>query len=70
MKDDGGGLKAGSGGSGYGIMGMQERVASLGGRLEVSNRRDGQGVVVSAHLPGRVPSVAARKYETHEATLQ
>jgi two-component system sensor histidine kinase UhpB len=70
VTDDGGGLKSGSGGSGYGIIGMQERVASLGGRLDVSNRRDGQGVVVSAHLPGPAPSAAARKYETHEATLQ
>jgi two-component system sensor histidine kinase UhpB len=70
VKDDGGGLKADTGGSGYGIIGMQERVASLGGRLEVSNRRDGQGVVVSAHLPAPAPSAAARKYETHEATLQ
>jgi two-component system sensor histidine kinase UhpB len=70
VTDDGGGLKAGNGGSGYGIIGMQERVATLGGRLDISNSHDGQGVVVSAHLPAPAPSAAARTHETHEATLQ
>ena len=62
VSDDGGGLK-GSGrpgspgspgvgqGGGYGIIGMSERVASLGGTLEVKNRPDGRGVVVEARLP-------------------
>jgi len=49
--DDGGGLKASDRPSGFGIMGMQERVASLGGTLEVKDRSDGQGVIVSARLP-------------------
>jgi two-component system sensor histidine kinase UhpB len=70
VTDDGGGLKPGNGGSGYGIIGMQERVATLGGRLDISNSHDGQGVVVSAHLPAPAPSAAARTHETHEATLQ
>lgn len=49
--DDGGGLKAGGRPGGYGILGMQERVATLGGALEVKNRSDGRGVAVSAWLP-------------------
>lgn len=69
VTDDGCGLKTG-GVRGLGIVGMRERVSTLGGKLEVSNRRDGLGVVVSAHLPARGPHAAAPSYETHEATLQ
>jgi two-component system, NarL family, sensor histidine kinase UhpB len=53
VADDGGGLKASDRPSGFGIMGMQERVATLGGTLEVKDRSDGQGVIVSARLPVR-----------------
>lgn len=35
----------------FGIVGMKERVASLGGRLTVANRRDGSGAIVTARLP-------------------
>ena len=38
---------------GFGIVGMQERVRTLGGSLDVANRADGAGVVVSARLPAR-----------------
>ncbi len=69
VTDDGCGLKDSSGG-GFGIVGMQERVATLGGHLEVANRSDGPGVVVSARLPARGTIVPTRSYETHEATLQ
>lgn len=69
VADDGCGLKSG-GVRGFGIVGMRERVATLGGSLEVTNRRDGKGVVVSAHLPARGPHAAAPTFETHEATLQ
>ena len=51
--DDGGGMKAGGRPGGYGITGMQERVASLGGELEVTNRPDGRGVAVTARVPAR-----------------
>lgn len=69
--DDGGGLKAkgrtegrpGNGG-GFGIIGMSERVASLGGTLEVKNRPDGRGVVVEARLPAQGPVRAERTTET------
>ena len=69
IADDGCGLKA-AGGRGLGIVGMRERVTTLGGSLEVANRRDGQGVVVSAHLPGRGTLASAPPYATREAMLQ
>jgi two-component system sensor histidine kinase UhpB len=69
VTDDGGGLKNG-GTRGLGIVGMRERVSGLGGTLDVANRHDGQGVIVSAHLPAHGNHLAAPKYETHEATLQ
>jgi len=51
--DDGGGLKSNGRPGGFGIIGMQERIATLGGILEVMNRPDGRGVIVSARLPVR-----------------
>ena len=71
--DDGGGLKANGRGRGYGIVGMRERVASLGGTVDVANRSDGTGVVVSARLPARGERnerVAARAASRQEASLQ
>ena len=49
---------------------MQERVGTLGGNLEVANRNDGAGVIVTAHLPARGTHPSKPSYETHEATLQ
>jgi signal transduction histidine kinase len=68
--DDGGGLKSGASGGGFGIVGMQERVMGLGGTLEVANRDDGRGVVVSARLPARGKAVAARDRGRQEIRLQ
>jgi two-component system, NarL family, sensor histidine kinase UhpB len=48
--DDGIGFKAANG-AGFGLLGMQERVQSLGGTLSARNRRDRSGVIVSARLP-------------------
>lgn len=48
--DDGVGLKPALS-TGYGIIGMQERAALLGGTLEVMDRKDGRGVRVRALLP-------------------
>jgi signal transduction histidine kinase len=51
--DDGAGTASGLGtapGSGYGLIGMRERVALHGGSLE-SGRREGQGYRVTARLP-------------------
>jgi two-component system, NarL family, sensor histidine kinase UhpB len=50
VRDDGVGLRAGSG-AGLGLTGMRERVAALGGELEVSAGTEGRGVVVCARLP-------------------
>ncbi len=69
VTDDGCGLKTG-GVRGMGIVGMRERVATLGGTLEVENRNDGRGVAVVAHLPPRGTHTAAPSFETREAMLQ
>ena len=50
IADDGAGLPASPGG-GYGLPGMRERVAALGGELSLANRTDGPGVVLRARLP-------------------
>jgi two-component system sensor histidine kinase UhpB len=72
--DDGSGLR-GNGrpvgiGSGMGIVGMQERVATLGGVLEVANRADRRGVAVTARLPVRVERVKRSRETTREISLQ
>jgi two-component system, NarL family, sensor histidine kinase UhpB len=51
IADDGGGMKLSTGGVRFGIIGMQERTARLGGTLSVQNRSDRRGVVVSARFP-------------------
>jgi two-component system sensor histidine kinase UhpB len=70
VMDDGSGLKPGRRSGGLGIVGMQERVSTLGGVLEVANRDDGAGVIVTARLPARATHPSKRNYEPHEATLQ
>jgi signal transduction histidine kinase len=54
--DDGGGMKASNAAIGFGITGMQERAAMLGGTILVQNRGDGKGVAVTARLPRHGPS--------------
>jgi two-component system, NarL family, sensor histidine kinase UhpB len=49
--DDGGGMKSSNGAVGFGITGMQERAALLGGTISVQDRSDRKGVVVSARFP-------------------
>jgi two-component system, NarL family, sensor histidine kinase UhpB len=49
--DDGGGLRDLGYGAGFGLVGMRERVKSVGGTLTVKNREDGRGVIVSARFP-------------------
>jgi len=48
--DDGVGFQA-IDGAGFGLLGMRERVQSLGGTLSARNRHDSSGVIVSARLP-------------------
>lgn len=62
--DDGGGMNGANVAVGFGITGMQERVALLGGTISVGNRNDGRGVVVSARLPLKMPpDLRARELE-------
>jgi len=68
--DDGGGLKDKGPEGGFGIVGMKERVASLGGSIEVTNRPDQQGVVVVARLPLRGVFASVREKEWREVVLQ
>jgi two-component system, NarL family, sensor histidine kinase UhpB len=50
VSDDGVGFQSPDG-AGFGLLGMQERVQSLGGTLSARNRHDRSGVIVSARLP-------------------
>ena len=49
--DDGGGMKSSNGAVGFGVTGMQERAALLGGTISVQDRSDRKGVIVSARFP-------------------
>jgi two-component system, NarL family, sensor histidine kinase UhpB len=60
VADDGVGFAAKDRVVGFGISGMQERVASVGGTFETRNRPDRQGVIVSANIP-----FAANAYGHH-----
>jgi two-component system sensor histidine kinase UhpB len=51
ITDNGGGMTASTGSGGFGIAGMRERAANLGGNLTVENRRSPAGVIVRAQLP-------------------
>ena len=55
--DDGAGIDDTTGEAGFGLIGMTERIAALGGTLQVGNRRDARGVALTAVLPrfGRAP---------------
>jgi signal transduction histidine kinase len=50
VSDDGVGFQDANG-AGFGLLGMQERVQSLGGSLSAGNRHDRSGVIVSVRLP-------------------
>jgi two-component system, NarL family, sensor histidine kinase UhpB len=49
--DNGDGLSTKNGHFGYGLIGMRERVESVGGSLSVENRGDDKGVAIVATLP-------------------
>jgi signal transduction histidine kinase len=53
-----GGGRAGSGGSGHGLVGMLERLAAIGGTLDAGPRRPGPGWRVHASIPVVLISVA------------
>jgi two-component system, NarL family, sensor histidine kinase UhpB len=58
VTDDGVGLHAADG-AGFGLLGMRERVQSLGGTLSTGNRHDRRGVIVSARLPYSIDEVGS-----------
>ncbi|MGQ0672618.1 MAG: ATP-binding protein [Hyphomicrobium sp.] len=51
VSDDGKGLQPGAQSSGYGLVGMRERLQEFGGRLDLSTGPGGRGLVVSGHVP-------------------
>lgn len=53
VRDDGGGLRPTSLASGFGLIAMRERVAALGGTVEINNQDDPAGVTVDVRLPVR-----------------
>ena len=61
--DDGGGLKPATGTVGFGISGMKERAALLGGTISVQDRGDGKGVAVSARFQVNHPRSSAGEVE-------
>jgi signal transduction histidine kinase len=57
--DDGKGANGAAGSTGHGLRGMQERAASVGGRLEAGPRPGAGGFRVWARLPGRTVDVGS-----------
>jgi two-component system sensor histidine kinase UhpB len=55
VTDDGTGLAAGDNADGFGVLGMQQRVAALGGTFSMRTGPSGRGVIVHASLPWREP---------------
>jgi two-component system, NarL family, sensor histidine kinase UhpB len=51
VSDDGGGVKPGVPPGGFGLIAMRERVAALGGTVEIKNRESPAGVTVDVRLP-------------------
>jgi two-component system, NarL family, sensor histidine kinase UhpB len=51
VSDDGGGLTPGSAAGGFGLIAMRERVAALGGTVEIKNSETPAGVTVDVRLP-------------------
>jgi signal transduction histidine kinase len=57
VTDDGAGFDTGSGGTGSGLQGMADRLAALGGDLQVRSE-PGQGTTVTGRLPARALELA------------
>ncbi|MEO8421463.1 MAG: histidine kinase [Hyphomicrobium sp.] len=67
VRDDGRGLSSPDNSNRYGIVGMRERVAALDGSLEVGNRTDRKGVIVSARLPASIDAAGIAHAAKHSA---
>ncbi|MBV8653022.1 MAG: HAMP domain-containing protein, partial [Alphaproteobacteria bacterium] len=59
VSDDGTGLAEAGVDVGFGLIGMRERVAALGGSLVVENGPGARGLTVTARLPAELPADAA-----------
>jgi len=55
LADDGRGCDPAATSDGYGLLGMRERVAAMGGQMEVRSTA-GHGTMVSIHLPSTMPA--------------
>jgi two-component system, NarL family, sensor histidine kinase UhpB len=66
VKDDGIGFSRCDQTMGFGISGMRERVAAVGGTFDAENRKDSHGMVVSAKLP-LSPNADADRFELRMA---
>jgi two-component system, NarL family, sensor histidine kinase UhpB len=66
VKDDGIGFSRRDQIMGFGINGMRERVAAVGGTFDAENRKDGHGIVVSAKIP-LSPNADADRFELRMA---
>jgi two-component system sensor histidine kinase UhpB len=58
VRDDGGGLRPASTGSGFGLIAMRERVGALDGTVDIRNRDDRAGVEVKVRLPALAADAA------------
>lgn len=67
VSDDGGGFDVRKVSKGFGVRGMHERTAVLGGTLSLQNRLDVPGVTVLARLPFNPDSAAAENAAKFEA---
>jgi two-component system sensor histidine kinase UhpB len=65
--DDGGGLSE-STRKGFGLSGMRDRIAALGGTLSIDSGADGRGVVLRAEIPCPPPNAAAQPQRSDAAS--
>lgn len=67
--DNGCGLKGTA--SGFGLLGMRERVEPLGGSLSVQNSTETGGVAVTARIPLKAPeTIRSQERQDHEAAYR
>ena len=59
VRDDGSGFDPAAGTEGFGLLGMRERAALLGGTLHVEST-PGEGTTVSVSIPVADPDAAAQ----------
>ena len=68
VRDDGAGLRLRDRSSGFGLLGMRERLALVSGTLSVSS--SGSGTIVSAVIPAQAPSSRERSAGRHHGVQE